>query len=75
MPSVRVVLRRYAPGCGLATTDHSASGTRPETAKNIRRVEYAYGSRNSKIPNYSVRRTVMEDADSDQVELCEYNPK
>ena len=69
MPSVRVVLRRYFPSCGLATTDHSASGHDPEMA--IRRVNFPSESKSKSLRSFS--RHVTGDASSDQVELCEYN--
>ncbi|OQV03581.1 hypothetical protein CLAIMM_08606 isoform 1 [Cladophialophora immunda] len=75
MPSLRVVLRRYFPNFGLATTDrdreYALSGPNMAAAPGPV-TQSSLGKANLKSFRSSTRRVTADDA-SDQVELCTYN--
>ncbi|KAK5232368.1 hypothetical protein LTR99_010524 [Exophiala xenobiotica] len=75
MPSVRVVLRRYFPGCGISSSNRDAVGSGPDMNVNARRVNLTDSStgRNLKSFRSPARHMVTKDDSSDQLELCTYN--
>jgi hypothetical protein len=84
MPSLRVVLRRYFPTFGLASTHHEGSVSGPDmtAASAARPVTLTQSSVTGKMNlnmNLTLKsfrsstRHVKGDDASDQVELCEYN--
>jgi len=73
MPSVRVVLRRYFPGCGITSTNRDTAGSGPDM--NARRVNLTESNTGRNLTSFksSTRHNVAKDDSSDQVELCTYN--
>ncbi|KIW39114.1 uncharacterized protein PV06_08922 [Exophiala oligosperma] len=72
MPSVRVVLRRYFPGCGISTTNRERTASDHDI--QARRVNLTDTSNGKNFKSFISSRHVARDDSSDQVELCEYNP-
>jgi len=72
MPSVRVVMRRYFPNCGMATTEgNSVTAPSNQPAPRLVKVPAKTFSKTARSSN----RGVTADTSSDQVELCSYDRK
>lgn len=70
MPSIRVVVRRYFPNCGLATTEGSSMiGPNHQPAPRLVRIPGKNHSRSTKTSNHRV----TADTSSDRVELYAYD--
>ncbi|KIW12140.1 hypothetical protein PV08_09415 [Exophiala spinifera] len=72
MPSVRVVLRHYFPGCGLSTTNRDRTASDHDV--QARRVNLTDTSNGRKLKSFVSSRGAVRDDSSDQVELFQYNP-
>ncbi|EXJ56453.1 hypothetical protein A1O7_06797 [Cladophialophora yegresii CBS 114405] len=75
MPSLRVVLRRYFPRCGLTSTHRDGSVSGPDMAAARPVPVTLTQSSTGKVNGKSFRtsnRPVKGDGASDQVELCDY---
>ncbi|KAJ9615037.1 hypothetical protein H2200_001111 [Cladophialophora chaetospira] len=73
MPSLRVVLRRYFPSCGIATTNKDGSASGPDMAARPVTLTQSSASKGNKKAFMPSSRRVTSDAASDQVELCDYH--
>lgn len=71
MPSLRVIIRRYFPGCSLTTSTYDSRTDQYNRPSN-RPSDHA-SAMSAKMPRNVTRQVVVKDSSSDQIELFPYN--